>query len=183
MKKLSLNEISDFLEEESEKLQEELELLELNEMSQAFGDKEYQVNVWVEPKNKHEGSDKYFKYSDNSSYTKATKCCRINIEEPTVQYHKNIDRKMDWILTEKDKRDLVELLSSTYSEIYKMTHWQQVLFTFNSDRFQMKIDEFLRDDWGNKKEYEGAYHKDFPMPDYMLLSIDPKLCKNKIAKR
>lgn len=181
-KKLTMSEIAEELDKETEKLQEALGLVELDEMSQAFGDREFKVNVWVERPGKYKGSDKYFKYSDSSSYEKATKCCRINIEKPIVEYHRNADGKMDWVLTERDKRDLVKLLNSTYSETNNMTHWQQILFTFNADRFQMKIDEFLKDSWG-EKEYPQAYHKDYPMPDYMLLTVDPKKCLNKVARK
>lgn len=158
-------------------------LYPMNEMSQAFGNKEEQVNAWVERPGTYPKSDRYFKYSDKASYDKAEKCCRISLDEPVVFYHTNRGKgpKLDWLLTEKEKRNLVDLLNSVYSKRYNITHWQQILFTFNADRFQMSIDEFLDNNWTDE-QYPQAYRIDYPMPDYMRLQFNAKLCKNKIAK-
>ena len=166
----------------------------LNEMSSAYSDERTHRNIWVENPGTHfislkkkteeelRAGDKYFKYGDNESVSKETKCCRISILKPNFLYHRNKGKIMDWALTEGDKRELVKILESPHDEHPELTVWQMILFTYNEDRFGMRFQKFINDDWTDE-EYPYAFRKDFPMPNYLSLQFEYNKAKNKIAKR
>ena len=174
------------------RLQEALQ--PLNEQSSAYSDERNHRNIWVEnpgtrfitlrkqSENEVRSGDKYFKYGDNESYTKETKCCGISMLKPNFLYHTNKHGVLDWALTESDKRELIKILNSSCDEHPEITVWQNILYTYNNDRFGMRYSIFIEDKWDDK-DYPYAFRKDFPMLNYYQLQFEHKKAKNKIARR
>jgi len=151
----------------------------LYEMSLGAYDKQRHRNLWIENPNTYTNNN-YFKYGDSESYTKETKCCRISLDEPKYIYHKNRKGVMDWNLTKSDKKELIEMLNSQSTINKDLTVWENILYTYNLDRFQMDKEEFIQNNWTDE-QYPDAYRINYTMPDYIPLKFDKKQAKNRIA--
>lgn len=145
----------------------------LYEMSLAFTDSLNKLAIWVE--NLTGYNNQYFKLYNNDSYVKATKVARISMLKPNYLVHKNDDGKENWILNNKEKRKLINLLHSKNEEYVILSNWQVIIATYNRDNFHIPfINLVMRnitfDDYNEKiKTIKGAIPLNQPMPDYMKL--------------
>lgn len=149
------------------KLNEKLESIQLNEMSMAWTSKQNNRCVWVENPSGH--NNKYFKYLDGITYGKAEKVARISLLKPEYINHNNIDGKQDWILNNKEKKELVMLMNA-YNNLYRdynCTNWQATLITYNRDNFGLEHYETING--FDEQEYPDAFNINTIMPNYMLL--------------
>jgi hypothetical protein len=139
------------------------------EMSSAWTDDRSNRCVWVENPNGY--SNRYFKYLNNSSYRRAKLVARIWIDKPEyVKGHKNSDGKTEWILTSKEKKELVTLLNAPSEAHDNTTNWQEILITYNEDNFQIPPMRTIK---GNidfsKYRNQKPYDINTPMPNYLEL--------------
>ena len=146
------------------KLNEEIKKLALNEMSMAWISKQNNRCVWVE--NPTGYNNKYFKYLNGASYSKADKVARISLLKP--EYLEHSSEKANWVLTVKEKKELVFLMNQTNKKYAPCTNWQATLITYNEDNFAIDFDETINGTF-NKAEFPDAFSIDYPMPDYLQL--------------
>lgn len=145
----------------------------LYEMSLAFTDSLNKLAIWVE--NPTGYNNQYFKLYNNDSYVKSTKVARISMLKPNYLVHKNDDGKENWILNNKEKRKLINLLHSKNEEYVTLSNWQVIIATYNRDNFHIPFINLITknitfDDYNEKvKTIKGAISLDRPMPDYMKL--------------
>lgn len=145
----------------------------LYEMSLAFTDSLNKLAIWIE--NPTGYNNQYFKLYNNDSYVKATKVARISMLKPNYLVHKNDDGKENWILNNKEKRKLINLLHSKNEEYVILSNWQVIIATYNRDNFHIPFVNLVMrnitfDDYNEKvKATKGAIPLDQPMPDYMKL--------------
>lgn len=145
----------------------------LYEMSLAFTDSLNKLAIWVE--NLTGYNNQYFKLYNNDSYVKATKVARISMLKPNYLVHKNDDGKENWILNNKEKRKLINLLHSKNEEYVILSNWQVIIATYNRDNFHIPFVNLVMrnitfDDYNEKiKTIKGAIPLNQPMPDYMKL--------------
>ena len=136
------------------------------EMSMAWRSIQKNRCVWVE--NPTDYNNKYFKYLNGPSYNKAEKVARISLLKPQYLQHNNTDGKKDWILTNKEKKELIQLMNQPNKKYANCTNWQATIITYNEDNFEIDFDEIIADSY-NKKKFPNAIPIDYPMPDYMQL--------------
>ena len=143
------------------------------EMTKVISNKNPNYSIWIE--NPSGFNNKYFKLYNNDSYIKSTKVARISMLKPNYLVHKNDDGKENWILNNKEKRKLVNLLHSKNEEYGILSNWQVIIATYNRDNFHIPfINLVMRnitfDDYNEKvKTIKGAILLNQPMPDYMKL--------------
>lgn len=150
--------------------------LQLNEMSKAFSFKNRSIEVcaWVE--GPLSVDNRYFKYYNSMFYNLADKVARIRIDKPEYVGGNHKEHKIKkWILTEKEKRELVEILKGPSEEYDNLTRWQDILITYNRDNFNISakntIAGNLNDTQRNPKlaKYIKPFPIDYPMPNYIEL--------------
>lgn len=159
-----------------EQLEEALNLIPLYEMSMAFYYKDRRIDVcaWVE--NPMGVDNQYFKYYDNSLMKLATKVARIRIDKPVYVGGRHKERNLKkWILSKREKQELVEILQGESEDHPGYTRWQELLMTYNRDNFNIS---FKNSKEGNLKnhqrdpkmpDYIQPYDINTPMPDYLEL--------------
>lgn len=148
-----------------EQLNEELEKFAIVEMAMAWIDKQNNVCAWVE--NLSGRNNKYFKYINSTSYTKATKVARISMFTEEYLIHKDPAGKQAWKLTNLEKKQLLNLLNSDNKEYKSITNWQAILVPYNKDNFGLFVQETING--FDKEEYPDAFPIDYPMPNYLEL--------------
>lgn len=169
---MNYNDINKLNEELDEIINEDI----INEMSKAFSykDKGIDVCVWVEGPMRTD--NQYFKYYDNMFYDNATKVARIRIDRNKYVGGQHREKnKKKWILSDKEKNELVQILQQPSERYPKYTRWQEVLMTYNYDNFNItpentmlgKIDDSQRNP--NMPKYIKPFPIDYPMPDYTKL--------------
>lgn len=158
--------LNSVLDEALDGMNEELEKLIFNEMSIAWNDREANRCVWVE--NPTGYNNKYFKYLNSFSYQKGKMMARISMLHPKYLDHKNMDGKKPWILTNKEKKELVKLMNQPSRDNKNLTNWQQTICQYNLDNFGIYRDETI-DGAFNKKEFPNALDINTPMPNYLEL--------------
>lgn len=146
-------------------INEELEKIQMYEMSMAWNSKQENRCVWVENPNGFE--NKYFKYLNGITYGKADKCARISMQEPKYVQHRDYDGKSNWILNSKERKELVTLMNKPNKKYQGCTNWQATLITYNEDNFGLDFDETING--FDEKEYPEAFNINTPMPDYLEL--------------
>ena len=139
---------------------------QVNEMSMAWVDQKAQKCCWVENPNTHEND--YFKYYDSFSYRKANHIARISLKSPQYLKHKNKDGKKNWILTNKEKKELIQLMQEDSTNHKGFTNWQATLIQYNFDNFYISFDD-TKNGTFDKKKYPKAFDINTPMPNYMEL--------------
>ena len=139
---------------------------QINEMSIAWIDNEAKRCCWVENPNTHEND--YFKYYDSFSYRKANHIARISLIKPEYLIHRNNDVKKNWILTNKEKKELVNLMNSPSKTKEGFTNWQATLIQYNLDNFFIQPKDTIEGTF-DKKKYPKAFDINTPMPNYMEL--------------
>lgn len=143
------------------------------EMSKAFSykDKRIDVCVWVE--NPMAVDNMYFKYYDCSLYTMAKKVARIRLDKAVYVggNHKEGNKKK-WILSDREKAELVELLKSPSDRYNGLSRWQEVIITYNDDNFNLNYMQTINGEF-DKAQRDPKMPKhlvplpiDYPMPDY-----------------
>lgn len=157
--------IKELIKNINEAIDEALEAM--NEMSIAWVDNKAKKCCWVENSGTHTSND-YFKYYDSFSYRKADKIARISLRNPLYLSHRNSDGKDNWILTDKEKRELVKLMNSPSESREGFTNWQATLIQYNLDNFYIQPRQTIEGTF-DKKKYPNAYSIDTPMPDYTKL--------------
>lgn len=135
-------------------------------MSMAWVDTEAQRCCWVENPNTHEND--YFKYLDSFSYKKAGYIARISLKEPKYLKHRNSDGKKNWVLNNKEKKELVEIMNSPSKSREGFTNWQATLIQYNFDNFFIQPGETINSTF-DKNKYLDAYDINTPMPNYLEL--------------
>ena len=148
----------------------------LLEMSKAFSYKDKRIDVcaWVE--NPMGVNNMYFKYYNCSTIPSATHVARIRMDKPEyVGGNHREGTKKKWILTDTEKRELVELLSSKSEEHPDLTYWQEILLTYNRDNFNLSAKDTIEGNFAKAQkdpkmpEYLQPLPIDYPMPDYLQL--------------
>lgn len=136
------------------------------EMSMAWRSIQRGRCVWVE--NPTGYNNRYFKYLNDTSYQKVDKVARISLSNLEYLKHKDFDDKKLWILNSKEKKELVTLINSPSEEYPQLTNWQQTLYTYNRDNFEIPLNEILNNSFDRKK-FPYAMDLNTPMPDYTKL--------------
>ena len=159
-----------------EKLKEVLTPMQLNEMSMAFHYKDRHVEVcaWVE--NPTPRDNRYFKYYNSEYNSTATKVARIRIDKPEYVggNHKERDLKK-WILSNKEKQELIEILKTPSNDYPGYTKWQDIIITYNRDNFHLKAEDTIKGnlDKGTRNptlpKHIVPFDIDTPMPNYLQL--------------
>ena len=150
-----------------EKINNKLEeLFSITEMSMAWRSIQNNRCVWVE--NPTGYNNKYFKYLNGPSYKKASKVARISLMSPTYLNHKNADGKDNWILTTKEKKELVTLMQENNKTYPTLTNWQVTLLTYNWDNFELDVENIINRTY-DKQKFPNVIDIDTPMPDYTKL--------------
>ena len=149
-----------------EDMNEALEKLELNEMSIAWNDREADRCVWVE--NPTGYNNKYFKYVNSFLYSKGKQLARISMLHPKYLKHTNMGGKKPWVLSEKEKRELVDLMNKPSRENPNITNWQMTICQYNLDNFGIYRDETISGNY-DKEKYPKAMDINTPMPNYLQL--------------
>lgn len=174
--KKEINEVIEFLDNESKKLEKENNVI-LSEMSMAWEEHlkgKHSVCVWVE--NPSSRDNRYMKYYDNEFYDLAEKVARIRIDKAAYVGGEHSENDIQpWVLSEGEKKEFVELLKSPSKKNPQYTNWQQVILTYNADNFH--IYEPITGDmtkYKNRKSplmpsYILPFPIDYPMPDYLNL--------------
>lgn len=154
---------------EFQRLTEQLENMQemvLTEMSMAWNSKQYNRCVWVENPSSFE--NKYFKYLNGLTFGRADKCARISMLEAKYIQHKDYGGKQNWILNNKEKKELVNLMKQPNKKYADCTNWQATLITYNEDNFGIDFDETIFNTF-DKVQYPQAFSIDYPMPNYLEL--------------
>lgn len=148
----------------------------INEMSRAFAykDRSIEVCVWVEGPM---GVDnQYFKYYDSMYYNNAKKVARIRIDKSEYVGGKHREHGIKpWILSNKDKKELVDILKGPSKEHEGLTRWQDIIITYNKDNFDISsldtINGNLNVENRNPKmpKHIKPFSIDYPMPNYLEL--------------
>jgi hypothetical protein len=147
-------------------INEELEALQLYEISMAWNSKQSNRCVWVENPSGH--NNKYFKYLNGITYGKADKCARISMLRPEYVEHKDYDRKNNWILNSSERKELVTLMQEPNKKYPGCNNWQATIITYNEDNFGIDFDETINDSF-DKELYPDAFSINTPMPNYKEL--------------
>ena len=143
------------------------QLLQFNEMSMAWVDVRAKRCVWVENPNTHEND--YFKYLNNFSYKKANAVACLSMKAPIYLNNVYKDGKDTWVLTNKEKKELVDLMNSPSEARKGFTNWQATIIQYNFDNFYIQPEESANGTF-NKKKFPNAYDINTPMPNYLELS-------------
>lgn len=151
-------------------------LMPLNEMSMAFHYKDRHVEVcaWVE--NPTPRDNRYFKYYNSEYNSTATKVARIRIDKAEYVGSNHRERNLKkWILSNKEKQELIEILK-TFSDDYPgYTKWHDILITYNRDNFHLNAQDTINGNLekGTRNPSLPSHVKPFsidtPMPDYTQL--------------
>lgn len=148
----------------------------LYEMSMAFfyKDKRIDVCAWVETPMTVD--NRYFKYYNCSTIPSATHVARIRLDKP--EYVGGLHRengKKKWILTKREKEELIEILKGQSTDQPGYTRWQEVLMTYNRDNFNLSFSDSKSNDFSKAQKdpkmskYLKPFPIDYPMPDYLNL--------------
>lgn len=158
--------INEAQEDTIDAMNETLDKLQLQEMSIAWNDRKANKCVWVENPTGH--NNKYFKYVNSFSYLKGDKMARISMLSANYLDHKNMQGKKPWKLTNKEKKELVDLMNMPSRENSNLTNWQLTICQYNLDNFGIYKDETIT---GNidKQEFPKALDINMPMPNYLEL--------------
>ena len=159
--------IQKILEEDSiAAMNETLSKRQFNEMSIAWIDHENNRCCWVE--NPTGYNNKYFKYINSFSYIKGDKMARISLLSPEYLDHKFMDGKKAWVLTNKEKEELVNTMNKPNKNFPQYTNWQITLAQYNMDNFGIDIIDTIN---GNidKEKYPNAFDINTSMPNYLEL--------------
>ena len=151
-------------------------LMPLTEMSMAFHYKDRRIDVcaWVE--NPMATDNQYFKYYNNSLMRLATKVARIRLNRP--QYVGGIHKERNfrkWVLTNKEKHELVQILQGSSEDQPRYTRWQELLMTYNRDNFNISFNDSKQGNLENQQrdpkmpDYIQPYDINAPMPNYLEL--------------
>ena len=140
----------------------------MNEMSMAWYSQTHKRCCWVE--NPSGYNNKYFKYYNGAIYGKADRCARISMIEPKYEQHRPYKGKQNWTLTEKEKRELCQLMEE-HNKKYNCTNWQATLITYNEDNFGIDYEATLNSTF-SKEEFPEAFDINTPMPDYTKLKAN-----------
>ena len=126
---------------------------ECSEVSSKVGDCENNSMNFSVCGNFHDDapSERYFKLYDDWTWWQATKVIRIKFTSPEYQLYENVDRKLDWILTEEEKVHLMELLKADDCSL-----WKDLIRAYNHEVFG----EYTSED---------GIPEDLPIPDYTRL--------------
>ena len=168
--------MSNLLEEVKKVLDEEY----IVEMSKAFTTENPKRSFWVE--NPAYYNNRYFKLYNSDIISRATKVARISFDHPNYLDHVNKDGKEDWILTLKEKRELLDILKQKDKRGF--TKWQRMFMVYNNDNFNIDFDDLISGDI-SKEDYNklvikrDAISLDYPIPDYMKLEKGIKYRKEK----
>ena len=130
---------------------------------------------WIE--NPNSWDNRYFKYLDSKSYSRAKKVKRISLINPKYMNHKDEHGKIEWDLTDIEIDRMIDILNTKKGNI---TNWQKILLTYNKDNCSlddsliisgdMKFDEYNElVDKNNQKHNRRAFRLDYQMPDYSKL--------------
>lgn len=141
-------------------------LLQLNEMSIAWLDRQNNKCCWVE--NPTGYNNKYFKYVNSFSYKNGNKIAIISLLKPEYINHANYDGKKNWVLNSKEKSELVKLMQEPCRDFPQITNWQKTLAQYNLDNFGIYIDETIKGTF-NSEQYPDAFNINYPMPNYKNL--------------
>lgn len=158
--------MNDFELTELKKMNEELEKLNLQEMSIAWNDEKANKCCWVE--NPTGYNNKYFKYVNSFSYRKGNQMARISMLSPNYLDHKNMGGKKPWKLTVDEKKELIQLMNQANEDFPEHTNWEMTICQYNLDNFGISRKTTLS---GNidKKKYPKALDITLPMPNYLEL--------------
>lgn len=148
----------------------------LYEMSKAFSYKDRRIDVcaWVE--NPMATDNKYFKYYNSSSIDMATMVARIRIDRPTYVGGTHRERNLKkWILTDKEKKELVQILSGNSLRYIGYTRWHDIIITYNFDNFNLTPEQTISGDLDDSQrsprmpKHLMPLAINTPMPDYIKL--------------
>lgn len=148
----------------------------INEMSMAFSYKDRHVEVcaWVE--NPTPRDNRYFKYYDAEYSNMASKVARIRIDAAKYVGGNHKERNLKkWILSNKEKQYLIEILNSPSDDYPSLTKWHDILITYNRDNFHIKAEDTIKGNIDPKSrnpllpENVKPFSIDFPMPNYLEL--------------
>lgn len=135
-------------------------------MSMAWNSKQNNRCVWVE--NPSGDENKYFKYLDGFIFGQANRCTRISLLCPQYIRHKDYGGKANWVLTSKEKKELMMLMQTPNKKYPGCNNWQATLITYNEDNFGIDFDETINRTF-DKNKYPQAFDINTPMPDYARL--------------
>lgn len=153
------------MDETIKSLNEKVEMI-LDEMSMAWNSKQNNRCVWIENPSGH--NNKYFKYLDGLTFGQAKRCARISLLKPEYLNHSNYGNKENWILNNKEKKELINLMNQPNKKYQGCTNWQATLITYNEDNFGIDFDETINNSF-DKEKYPNAFNINYRMPNYMDL--------------
>lgn len=144
----------------------------LEEMATIYKSKEYGICVAVNPHSKRKGIP-YFKFYDDSDFTKAERVIRILFTEPDYVVHK--DSKKLWKLNMKDKKLLISVLKKESKRYKGYTNWQVAMYDWNYEYLEemISIDEYFNGEYDEEyKNTVGYIPSTLKMPDYTKLNVE-----------
>lgn len=159
-----------------EQLDEVLNPMPLYEMSKAFSYKDKRIDVcaWVE--NPMGVDNQYFKYYDHSSIPSATKVARIRIDKTEYVGGTHKERNLKkWVLSNKEKRELVNILNTPSKRYPGYTKWHDILITYNFDNFDISPEQTISGEIFNydrdpkMPKHLNPFDINTPMPNYLEL--------------
>lgn len=152
----------------------------IESMSQIGIDKENNRVYYVNPDTGRQG-EPYFKAYNNKSVGKASSIARISFLAPKYIFHRNSDGKSNWILSSKERKQMVEYLNKK-SAFFNVTSWQYAMYTWNlewgffsdgfpEDKFSSAIDAYVKGHFDSSKnlEHPSYLQSTLIMPDYTKL--------------
>lgn len=139
--------------------------LEINGMANVYRDPQSRFCIEVNPDKQRVGNE-YFKLYNAKQWKKATKIARIAFRQAKTIKHKDIFD--DWILTNKEKKYLVDALQKHASMPYEnYTNWQKAIILHNNEK-GLSMEETLENKVNDLK-YPKYLPIDLPMPNYLEL--------------
>lgn len=106
----------------------------LTEFATVQRDNKFNMCLAVNPDNKRnlKGME-YFKVYNHIDPTKATKIARIKFRECEYVIHHNNGRKENWKLNSKERKQLVQILTSPSKNFPEKSVWDELIRNFNNE--------------------------------------------------
>ena len=125
----------------------------LGEMATVTTSDKPALRIQINPDRGRKGNP-YFKAFNSPNFSKGTKVARLHFLDSGMEYHQ--DEFFDWVLTNKEIKQIKELLMEAHHDFPQLTNWQMACWLWNmeyslidprnrSDYFSGKFDEQFKD--------------------------------------
>ena len=109
------------------------------------------LRIQVNPSRDKKGSP-YFKVFTTPNFTDDTRVARLHFFDTGMEYHQ--DKFKDWIITNKDCNDIIEILKMDHHEFPIYSNWQMACYLWNMEYGVINIQD-------KDKYMNGEFDKEF----------------------